>query len=101
MGEERTVPPVWAVERAKALRDGGYARGDRTLTITFARYIAEHEQPPADPLLVEARKLVADSSAIVDRASVLNGRADDSVGVRMALSALRRGIEIAKENPHV
>lgn len=64
-------PPLWAFERASVLAgfahpvsEAAKAHASSRLypTMTaFARYIAEHEEAPADPLLVEARRRFADS----------------------------------------
>ena len=44
------LPPEWAWDRAYEL-----ARGVNH-NVAFARYIAEHETAPVDPLLIEALK---------------------------------------------
>ena len=85
-----SAPPQWAIDRALS-----YGPGWKT---AFARYIAEHEQPPVDPLLVEARRIVAEtwrrvgSKSYADR--VEEGLCDDGIYVPIALTAIRRGIEI-------
>lgn len=103
--------PKWAAERAVELVDqeaphrftvaAGWVGCPSNPTITaFARYIAEHEQPPVDPLLVEARKIIAKhferdglSSAARDARA---GKSDHVAAVKAAYEALRRGIEIGK-----
>lgn len=96
---EARMPEVadWAVERAKALRNAGFASGDKTLTITFARYIAEHEEPPVDPLLIEAIELViADDVTRTDRQiEAIRERRAGHEKVNLALAALKRGLALA------
>lgn len=63
----------------------------------FARYIAKHEQPPIDPLLIEARKLVAARPNCREYAEgVMCGEEDEHPSVQNALIALRRGLELAR-----
>ena len=66
----------------------------------FARYIAEHEEPPVDPDLIEARKLVAGKYQSIrdhDYAGWVNsGQKDDSSEVRLILSAIKRGRELER-----
>ena len=67
-----------------------------------AELIAEHEQPPVDPLLIEARELAASERA---RAAIgqfteseyRTGLADDTPIINLTLTALKRGIEIERE----
>lgn len=76
-------------------RDRTYAKAVEL----FAAHIAEHEEPPVDPLLIEARKLVAASHRaphLVEAA--LNGTGDGWESTALVLSALRRGIEIGKQS---
>jgi len=90
--------PVWALTKAKRIRDEGYLRGDNnTITEVFARYIAEHEQPPIDPLVNEAIELVV-SEAITrtdNQLAAIRNRQAGNDKVELALRALRRGIELA------
>lgn len=104
-------PPEWAFARANELAvkygmedekgrvfDGPYTR---PLQVAFARYIAEHEEPPFDPLLIEAREIAATHrSAWADE--FRSGKYDEtSTEIPVALTALRRGIELArKEDSH-
>ncbi|MXO67759.1 hypothetical protein GRI72_02790 [Altererythrobacter marinus] len=69
----------------------------------FARYIMEHEEPPVDPLLLEAREICArafeqdDSfSAKQFAQSVRNGDVDDVGAMKATRDALRRGFELGK-----
>ncbi len=93
--------PQWAIERAKALRDEGFSRGDKNITLTFASYIAENERPPLDPLLIEARVVVAEHYQSQDcpayARDCLNGTTDNGDLVPIALAALRRGIELSSK----
>lgn len=96
--------PEWASERAQALAKDetlheGYTRTHRA----FARYIAEHEEPPVDPLLLEAREIAA---VAVEGApgrftfppkSYREGERDDEPGVKAIIAALKRGMELARE----
>lgn len=102
------LPPDWAIQRAIDLRHDldpavewrldtikdapkGYAS-----MIAFARYIAQHEQPPVDPLLIEAREIVAEAwrrspfNGPANAARALSGEADDTVPVKAVLAALRK-----------
>jgi hypothetical protein len=56
------------------------------------------EEPPVDPLLVEARKVCADyfSYAASYARDIEAGLTDGGDPVPIALAALRRGIELAK-----
>ncbi len=93
--------PDWAIERAKDLRDAGFQRGDKNYTHTFARYIAEHEEPPVDPLLIEAREIAARRAQAVGEEAwsrrYLAGEYDGAVGVQCALRGLKRGVELERE----
>jgi len=78
--------PQWALDRANELHDhnGAY--------LALARYIAEHETEPVDPLLQQARDIAADvyykggykNMAVISR----DGLKDNSFVVRAALAAL-------------
>lgn len=101
--------PKWAVERAEELA-AAEAEGGTTwtpLADAFARYIAAHEEPPVDPLLVEARQIAAEirrsarEGAPYQQCSIAAkieaGEWDDHQLVLSAERALRRGMELAKE----
>lgn len=101
--------PAWAFKRAAELSKDEEPRihwaGDKAAVYAsmgaFARYIAEHEQPPVDPLLVEAREIVAkyyDDEGQPNHAQAIRaGNWNETGLVKSALAALRRGIELAKE----
>lgn len=95
-------PPEWAKMRVRELWAAeGKINPNGDWFRAFARYIAEHEKPPVDPLLIEARELAADSAAKLQHPSVSDiraGRKDDdlSYGVGLALAALHRGIELGR-----
>lgn len=96
--------PEWAI--ARALEELGVG-GQPVCHVVhgFARYIAEHEEPPVDPMLVEARKVAArayQNCRDHDMAKLaLNGDLDGKYEVVCALEGLRRGIELArKEDSH-
>lgn len=94
---EQEFPPDWAIEEA-IKRSGVGATDGVTLamikcnptfvwvvmTLTAARLIAQHEEPPLDPLIAEAREIA-------------NSFADGDETLEIALEALKRGIEIGKE----
>lgn len=96
------MPPDWAIERALAMSATGTKLDDvkrhwpgHATALAFARYIAEHEEPPVDPLLVEARQIAAPDYGTGSE-KIIRGERDNCSGVKIALQALRRGIEIAK-----
>ena len=67
----------------------------------FARYIAEHEEPPVDPLLIEAREICAAQSEeeggnVSWAREVRCGELDDCDEVICTLRGLKRGIELGK-----
>jgi len=79
--------PEWAKQRACDLWSG-FRRPSKF--IAFARYIAEHEKAPVDPLLIEAREIV--QSYYPEMPSNYTGRR-----AAIALKANGRGIELGKE----
>jgi len=107
--------PEWAVKRAtdltnEAMRDGSWLPIGGHASAAFARYIAEHEEPPVDPLLIEAREIVKAHHSfmpkhwvgfqVIDGAN--GGLGDDQTApvanaVSIALAALKRGMELARE----
>lgn len=95
------TPPQWAMDKALALRERENDRDsdwDIVVTRAFARYIAEHEEPPVDPLLIEAREIAAETwrnaGSIRYADNIEAGRRDGANDVVIALAALRRGVEI-------
>jgi hypothetical protein len=111
--------PEWAVKRAtdltrEAMRDGSWLPIGGHASAAFARYIAEHEEPPVDTLLIEARKLFAEdhrnglialehplgSCILMSGAGeglILEGKYDHRREVSQYLAALKRGRELARE----
>ena len=89
--------PQWAFARAQQLGSEWGLPGGCNLT-GLARYISEREQPPVDPLLIEARSLVAsrNGGCVSYLRAVMDGQDDDSDAVKNCVIALRRGIEIGK-----
>lgn len=102
--------PRWAAKRAAELinelsspkfawssPDIGRLLSDRDAakeaSNAFARYIAEHEDEPVDPVLIEARN-AADS--IMPSMEYASGVYDDSQVMRIALAALKRGMELER-----
>ena len=101
MGEQ--LPPDWAIERVQEIT--GYYWPTSTvaghaISTAFARYIAKHEEPPVDPLLIEAREVWArereESGNSRVAALYRAGRYDSDPAIKTALAALKRGIEIGK-----
>lgn len=106
--------PEWAKKRACELANADISNpipyreshigsyGHSAIT-ALALYIAQHEEPPVDPLLAEARTICADVwesrgskvAASQYRAGVFDAGSGPSMSI--ALAALRRGMELAKE----
>ena len=100
--------PQWALERATELVNK--EKGDAYFTATYvaisytgqalARYIAQHEEKPIDPLLIEAREIVAEYFATdgspITAAKYSSGAWDSLPAVLVTVEALRRGIELGK-----
>lgn len=67
--------------------------------ITFAQYIERHEDVPVDPMVIEAREIVA-KAVEPDSGSAASefraGRRDHTPAFNATLTALRRGIEIGR-----
>jgi hypothetical protein len=95
--------PGWAVERADQLASavcqelGDIVTNTTTWRVAFARYIASKEEPPVDPLLIEARKIAASQWEDRTATRFIAGDYDETDGVKAILAALRRGMELAKE----
>lgn len=98
--------PQWALERAKEIlvigkREVIYHRDAER---RVARYIMAHEEPPTDPLLLEAREIIAkwyecDSGlgAPIYCAAWRGGQLDGLTAMKWVMAALRRGMEMARE----
>lgn len=99
------TPAEWALSRAIDLiqdQHGCGVPGVSSCATAFARYIAQHETPPVDPvdpLIREAREIWAKwyddlhfctSYSI----SIRNGEEDESDFMKLAVSLLKRGIEL-------
>jgi hypothetical protein len=110
--------PQWAKERAVKMtaQEGGplYDIADPRLfstypeggyrnqcVVAFARYIAEHEDPPVDPLLIEAREICAldcEKFRLLSSAgNYRRGVNDKGDTLRVVITALKRGIELGKQ----
>ena len=90
--------PQWAMDRACALgrEDWGVPFQPEAAAVqTLARYIAEHEEPPVDPLLIEAREILARHSCFPD--VWRSGDGDAGWSLNPVLDALKRGMELAQE----
>ena len=86
---EWSYPGTRGIIRAEVFSNPSYPA-----CIAFARYIAEHEEPPVDPLLIEAREIAAGFKHY-EPEDVLAGQLDHSVALQMTLAALKRGMELA------
>lgn len=75
--------PDWVADRIAEL-----SRGTTTWT-AFARYIAQHEEPPVDPLFAEMEDLVSGHA-------VWDTDRDHDHAIDLAFIALKRGIAIGK-----
>ena len=94
------LPPDWALEKAKNLRASEILIADKRngfelMYHAFARYIAEHEEAPVDPLLIEARE-IAQSLNLHMPMAFASGDYDKCGEMLAAMKALRRGIELGK-----
>lgn len=127
MRPDDELPPDWAIENALATFNAVHPTafwdvdkikgcsdrsvdGFRALVTRLARYIAEHEEPPVDPLLIEARNIVArhhefmptqwTGHRLIAEASGDDWGSDVApvvASVTMAFAALKRGLELARE----
>ena len=92
------TPAEWAIKPALDELDVG---GQPVCHVVkaFARYIETHEEPPVDPLLIEAREVWAkarDKSGESEIARAYrDGSYDNNDRVILVLAALRRGMELA------
>lgn len=99
MAEQKA--PSWAYDRLGELSPTGHTPD---LIDAFARYIAEHEEAPVDPCVVEGRKLVAETQHdwpeipwhVGEAAETIAGNRDYTLVVQAAIEGVRRGIEIGK-----
>lgn len=91
--------PQWA--RDEAMSRTGHTEMLCPALHELAAMIARHEEPPVDPLLVEAREIAASKpgrgSSSVSRC-IRNGLDDWHPDVRLALVALKRGVELARQS---
>jgi hypothetical protein len=103
--------PDWAIERAFRLsgydhakaaeyRNGSLVNGSAYFA-ALIRHVLEHEEPPVDPLLIEAREIAAENAGKLRHpavSAIRAGHKDDDLtfGVSLALQALRRGMKLAK-----
>lgn len=93
------IPPKWAMDRAREL--AGLNRcliGDAQVHYAFAAYIAQHESPPVDPLLIEAREAAATAAGARPWSSFCrDGSYDSTHAVQAALAGVKRGMELGRE----
>ena len=94
--------PEWALEKARQIT-ADPRHVDCLAVYALARYIAEHEEPPVDPLMDEARRIAAEAMLCTfpdvgqdTLARIRSGVEDDYACVSAARIALRRGMELAK-----
>lgn len=77
-----------------------WARYADQLRDLAAGLIAQHEQPPVDPLLIEAREIVAKfyegNGGSIFSENFRAGKLDTTPLARVTLEGLRRGIELGK-----
>jgi hypothetical protein len=91
------VIPQWARDKAAHL----YSRENGGWWEIFARYIAQHEQPPVDPDLIEAREVAVQYSLWCSgeiRGQFRSGKNDDWAEIKIALAAIKRGRELANQS---
>ena len=101
--------PKWAKQRAcdlvnacRGVHSSKYyppmANASTSPTLhVLARYIAKHEEPTVDPLLVEAREVCAQCARFSHyKEGYISGAFDDDSAVQVALAALKRGIEMGE-----
>lgn len=95
--------PQWAIRRAEELCGCNFYGDAGGVAGAFARYIAQHEQPPVDPDVLEARQLIADvygrtrnddgKIMIGDGPprveAIKTGRGDDYWEMRVVIAALK------------
>lgn len=107
---EDKMPAKWAVERALEQIGPTNITYDEVMAdptfyvsiIAFADYIEYHEEEPADPLIEEARQITASIYDEMHRPLTAAGVRDstnpieDFIACRVALAALKRGIEIGE-----
>lgn len=78
----------------------GLAKYADELRDLAASLIAQHEEPPADPLLIEAREIAAkwytEEGTPTGAAASRRGDWDNAPAVRWIVAGLRRGIELGK-----
>lgn len=101
-------PAFWAIKRVLDLcglnpqeRHAREAANDSPIIKAFARYIEDHEAPPPDPLLDEAREVIArcqEAMGMTNAAKAARlGKCDTQMSMRITLAALRRGIELGRQ----
>lgn len=110
--------PEWAIKvAAERCNEGnnkplGAEQWQRHVSFNeLARTIAKHEEPPVDPLLVEARDIVArqyqaglryvsfqNGDGDVCARNIRSGMEDKGAFVQTVLTALRRGVELGKSS---
>jgi hypothetical protein len=102
-------PALWAVKRALEIccdpsqqeHPAREAASGSPVIRAFAHYIETHEAPPPDPLLDEARDVIARCQETVGMAGAAKatrqGKCDNQMSMRFTLEAIRRGIELGKQ----
>ena len=87
-----TDTPQWAFDRANELTEECPAFHNGAY-LAFVKYIAEHEDPPVDPLLQQARDIAAevyhDAGYVAYSGEIRKGRDDHSLAIKIALTALK------------
>ena len=98
---DKDNPPEWALKKAVELINAGitpFISSCHTAAHNVARYIAEHEEAPVDPDLIEARNILAkDSSDASWAAHVRKGGMDGECEMSRTLKAIKRGRELERK----
>ncbi|EPR09775.1 hypothetical protein M527_06510 [Sphingobium indicum IP26] len=92
-------PPMWAIERALTLfgQWGNLGVDTHPATYAFARYIAQHEQPPVDPDVIAVRDIAACFQASWEmKQSYMRGDYDGDYSFSAALALYRKHKEAGK-----
>jgi hypothetical protein len=101
MRKDESAPAAWAIRKVMALcgiPEDGAGAPDAAIT-AFARYVEANEPPPPDPLLNEAREVIAQVYESIEMPFAAQaarlGKSDRPLTMRITLQALRRGIALA------
>ncbi len=109
--QEPPLPPEWAMLKALSLMEYGGTPlskvqdepNEHYEVVAFARYISQHEEPPVDPDLLEARQIeyeLCKAQDMHDPEQALRGEWDDNEGLKGVLKAIKRGRELERQRLH-